>query len=82
MATNAYGKDFWVGQILGSKDKREHGRHVQIADIRNGKAVCNGTIRQTGSVLPRKNVISLKTLATRWQNCTNERPCCACDLTT
>ena len=82
MATNAYGKDFWVGQILGSKDKREHGRHVQIADIHGRYAVCNGAIRQTGTVLPRKTNINLKTLATRWENCTTERPCCACVVTT
>jgi hypothetical protein len=78
MATNAYGKDFWVGQILGSKDKREHGRHVQIADIQSGKALCNTVIRQTSIVLPRKNRISLKTLAERWEICTEKRACSAC----
>lgn len=70
MATNAYGMDFWVGRIFRSKDSRELWRHVVIADIRNGRAKCHTLIvNERGKMVKRGTWISLKGLATRWENC-------------
>lgn len=71
MATNAYGRDFWVGQVWRSKDARELTRHVYITDIQNGKAICSVYILATKEIYKRKTRISLKTLATRWELCPN-----------
>lgn len=73
MATEAYGKDFWVGKILRSKDSREPWRHIVINDIRNGRAKCHNLIlSEDGTKLrqwTRGSMISLKSLATRWEHC-------------
>jgi hypothetical protein len=78
MATNAYGQDFYVGQIFHSKDKREEWRHVVIADIRGGIATCQTHSPRTGQTWTRKNQISLKGLASRWETCNTTRPCVYC----
>jgi hypothetical protein len=77
MATNAYGQDFWVGRIFRSKDTRELLRHVVIADIKNGRAMCHTLIYgESGKMLSRGSWISLKGLASRWQTCSTENCFC------
>lgn len=70
MATNAYGMDFYIGRVLRSKDKRDNGRHVIIADLKNGKAKCHRLILGSpGKMNSHSSRISLKTLATRFEHC-------------
>lgn len=80
MATEAYGVDFWIGKILRSKDSRELWRHVVISDMRNGRAKCHNLIvSEDGhglSMWKRGSMISLKSLAKRWEPCRN--PECFC----
>jgi hypothetical protein len=78
MATNAYGQDFYVGQVFHSKDKREEWRHVIIADIRRLVAACQTHSPRTGQTWSRKTRISLKGLAERWEPCNENRPCGFC----
>jgi hypothetical protein len=68
MSTNAYGKDFWIGQVWHSKDKRESARHVVIGDIRSGRAKCH-RLHFPNDAAKRGSLISLKNLATRWEQC-------------
>lgn len=70
MATNAYGVDFWIGRVFLTKDQREQGRHVVIADMRNGRAKCHRLLHgEPGRMNSRGSWISLKGLATRWKTC-------------
>lgn len=73
MSLSAHGKDFWIGQRFHSKDKRELGRHVVIADLRGARAKCHGLIfGEPDRMYKRGSMIALKNLATRWEQCTAE----------
>ena len=80
MATNAYGRDFYIGLVFHSRDKREPWRHVRICDLLSGRAVCQTYIPQTGQLYSnRKTKISLRALAgSRWEYCNEKRPCSFC----
>jgi len=80
MATNAYGRDFYIGLVFHSRDKREPWRHVRICDLLSGRAVCQTYIPQTGQLYSsRKTKISMKALAgSGWETCTEARPCSQC----
>lgn len=70
MATNAFGMDFWIGRGLRSKDRRDNGRHVVIAEIKGSRAKCHRLLLgEPGKMSSRGSWISLKGLATRWEHC-------------
>lgn len=64
----AYGVDFWIGKILRSRDSRELNRHVVISEIRSGRAKCHNLLAD-GRMWKRGSMISLKSLAKRWEHC-------------
>ncbi len=84
MSTNAYGKDFWIGQIWRMRGKSTPWRHVVVSDIRSGRiAKCHNLIASEGGSKSqqwkRGSWISLKSLAQRWAPCHVDR--CWCKTT-
>lgn len=75
MATNAFEIDFWIGRVFRSKDRRELGRHVIISDIKGSRAKCHNLINngeERPTMWQRGSMISLKSLAQRWQTCPDQ----------